>query len=230
MSTYVMSDIHGEGKLFHAMLSKIQFSDADTLYVLGDVIDRGPDGIALLQEIIATPNMTLLLGNHEYMMLQYYSADATEIQIRRWDRNGNAPTRDAYLQLDAQTQRKLLDALSQLPTHVKLTVGGERYHLVHGFPGETEHDEVWTRPAADAKNPLTDEVLLIGHTPVLYMLGSAEERERIMAEMIRNGAHPRILHAPGFINIDCGCSMSAPIKTLGCLRFEDMTEFYTWNL
>ena len=65
MSIYVMSDIHGEDELFHAMLKQIRFSEEDTLYILGDVIDRGPNGIALLQEIMKTPNMVMLLGNHE---------------------------------------------------------------------------------------------------------------------------------------------------------------------
>ena len=71
MVHYVVADIHGEADRFHAMLEKIRFSDEDTLYIIGDVIDRGPDGIKLLQEIIHTPNMVMLLGNHEYMMLQY---------------------------------------------------------------------------------------------------------------------------------------------------------------
>ena len=71
MAHYVVADIHGEADRFHAMLEKIQFSDEDTLYIIGDVIDRGPDGIKLLQEIMNTPNMVMLLGNHEYMMLQY---------------------------------------------------------------------------------------------------------------------------------------------------------------
>lgn len=39
------------------------------LYVLGDVIDRFPDGIEILQELMAMPNVKMLLGNHEYMML-----------------------------------------------------------------------------------------------------------------------------------------------------------------
>ncbi len=55
MAHYVMSDIHGEADRFHAMLEKIHFSDDDTLYILGDVIDRGPDGISLLREIMASP-------------------------------------------------------------------------------------------------------------------------------------------------------------------------------
>lgn len=52
MAHYVMADLHGEGDLFHAMLKKIAFSDVDKLYILGDVVDRGSDGIALLQEIM----------------------------------------------------------------------------------------------------------------------------------------------------------------------------------
>ena len=41
---YVMSDIHGQASAFYKMLKKICFSDNDQMYVLGDVIDRGPDG------------------------------------------------------------------------------------------------------------------------------------------------------------------------------------------
>jgi len=41
---YVMSDIHGQAGAFYKMLKKICFSDNDQMYVLGDVIDRGPDG------------------------------------------------------------------------------------------------------------------------------------------------------------------------------------------
>ena len=89
MAHYVMGDIHGEADRFHAMLKKIQFSEDDILILLGDVIDRGPDGIALLLEIMEMPNVIMLLGNHEYMMLQYLSPEATSTEIRRWNRNGN---------------------------------------------------------------------------------------------------------------------------------------------
>jgi len=47
--------------------------------------------------------------------------------------------------------------------------------------------------------------------------------------MIRRGEQPRILHAPGVIDIDCGCSLEDPIKTLGCLRLDDMAEFYVFT-
>ena len=35
--------------------------DRDTLYILGDVVDRGPHGVEILQEIMRTPNMLSLI-------------------------------------------------------------------------------------------------------------------------------------------------------------------------
>lgn len=229
MSTYVISDIHGQGNLFHAMLENIGFSQADTLYIIGDVVDRGPDGIALLREIMAAPNMILLLGNHEHMMARYLSPDVTEIEIRRWDKNGNAPTLYGWNQLSGDEKTELLRELAALPVQKRVRVGEQDFFLVHGFPGDTVHDAVWGRPDPCAANPVEGAKLIIGHTPVLYMLAEKEAVPGLAAQMKDRGEHPRIYHGPGFIDIDCGCSFPDPIKTLGCLRLEDLAEFYVWN-
>ena len=52
MAKYVIADAHGEKALFDKMLEKIGLSDEDTLFVLGDIIDRGPEPIPLLLEIM----------------------------------------------------------------------------------------------------------------------------------------------------------------------------------
>ena len=46
--TYVMSDIHGQYEKYAQMLEKISFSDEDTLYILGDVLDRGDHSMKIL--------------------------------------------------------------------------------------------------------------------------------------------------------------------------------------
>ena len=66
---YVLSDIHGNMENFKSILKQIDLQPEDTLYVLGDVIDRYPDGIKIIRMIMAMPNVKMLLGNHEYMML-----------------------------------------------------------------------------------------------------------------------------------------------------------------
>ena len=67
---YVMGDIHGNTRRFNSILQQIQLQPEDTLYVLGDVIDRHGDGVRILRQLMAMPNAKVLLGNHEYMMLQ----------------------------------------------------------------------------------------------------------------------------------------------------------------
>ena len=67
--TYVIYDIHGNLRLYREIMEQINLQPEDTIYVLGDVIDRHPDGITILEELMAMPNAKLLLGNHEDMML-----------------------------------------------------------------------------------------------------------------------------------------------------------------
>ena len=226
MAHYVMGDIHGEADRFRAMLKKIQFSEDDILILLGDVIDRGPDGIALLLEIMEMPNVIILLGNHEYMMLQYLSPSATGTEIRRWNRNGNAPTLAAYLKQKAKVQQRIISYLRGLPTHLEMEINGKWFYLVHGFPGENVHDEVWHRPEIDTMNPKPGCQVIIGHIKVLSMIKPEEARIRYAIELEDKGEHLRILHTPGFVNIDCGCGYGMPIKALACIRLEDMVEYY----
>lgn len=56
MATYVISDIHGQYDMFMELLEKIPLKDSDTLYILGDVVDRGPHPIKTLQKLKKMPN------------------------------------------------------------------------------------------------------------------------------------------------------------------------------
>ena len=227
MAHYVMSDIHGEAARFYAMLEKIALRPEDRLIILGDVVDRGPEGVRLLRYIMETPNITLLMGNHEHMMMQYFDPDSTPEQKARWDRNGNAPTLEALLALPAGERAAILDFVRARPGHLELTVGGRDFYLVHAFPAETLYDEVWTRPKPDTPNPLPGKQVILGHTKVVSMLHPVKEDRRPYEQALADrGDHVRILHRPGFIDLDCGCGYNTPAKALSCLRLEDMAEFY----
>ena len=69
---YVISDIHGEYDLFIKLLQKINFSKADTMFICGDIIEKGQDSVKLLQFVKSMPNFRCILGNHEYAFLKYY--------------------------------------------------------------------------------------------------------------------------------------------------------------
>ena len=62
IAIYVISDIHGEYDLFMKMLEKIKFQDIDTLYILGDILDRGPNPIQLLRRLMEMPNAIPIVG------------------------------------------------------------------------------------------------------------------------------------------------------------------------
>lgn len=69
--TYTISDLHGYSLTeFKKLLKKSEFSDDDFLYILGDVIDRNGDGgVEMLCWLLEQPNVQLILGNHEAMLL-----------------------------------------------------------------------------------------------------------------------------------------------------------------
>ncbi len=226
MASYVISDIHGEADRFDKMLETVGFSESDTLYILGDVVDRGPAGVELLERIRRTPNMVMLLGNHEYMCLQCFDPNATEQDHRRWARNGNAPTLAGLAALSDGQREDLLRYLKALPAFLEVRVGERDFYLVHGFPGENVHDRVWGRPTLDTPNPIPGRRLIIGHTPVLSLLVEEALEDAYVLRMASRGERLTILHTPGYIDIDCGCGHALPVKALACLRLDDGAEFY----
>ena len=65
---YIIADIHGCYNEYINLLKKIKFTDKDTLYILGDVVDRGPEPIKILQDMMKRKNVVRFIGNHEFMM------------------------------------------------------------------------------------------------------------------------------------------------------------------
>ena len=242
MAIYVCSDIHGLKHAFDALLEKkINFNpDKDHLYIIGDGIDRCSDGIAILQCIMANSNcMTLLLGNHEYMMRQALAADATSDDKVRWHLNGGAETQANFDKLSREEQSKILKFLEDLPTRMDVTVGGRKFHLTHGWPAEQDFDRVWFGPpqGLESPNPLKDDAtLIVGHTITLKLLAENNlDRPHLIHRMAQKGERLTICKTDGFICIDCGCGhdfwsstyeQEYLISQLACLRLDDMAEFY----
>ena len=79
MSTYIISDIHGCYDQYQELLCKIDFSEEDELYILGDVLDRGPEPIKVLLDLMDRVNATLILGNHDATALMILRQLAKEI-------------------------------------------------------------------------------------------------------------------------------------------------------
>ena len=211
---YCMSDIHGEFDRYLSMLQKICFTDEDTMYILGDVIDRGRYGIDILLDIMDRPNVHMILGNHEFMCLATLGPNS-EIDARRiWQQNGGGVTRSCLLYGSGKQHRgKIIRFLMNLPDHMDVVVNGRAFHLVHGYPGDDKRDRIWSRPEPDSPAPMAGTTVIVGHTPTVYLRGC-------------DGNPYRIWHGNEIIGIDCGCGNQTELRRLACLRLDDMREFY----
>ena len=223
---YVISDIHGMWDKYQNMLKLINFSAEDELYILGDVIDRGEDGIKILQDIRKHTNMHLLMGNHELMAVQtLFAQDENEWNEKMivWAVNGGEETYYSFLELSEEEQKEITELMANLPDYIEVEVNGRIFYLVHGFPADTLEKQVWTRPKLNTKNPFKDKTLIVGHTPVMLLHDNPDRYIRMLQEKEK---HVEIEHAEGFIDIDCGCGSGIPEERLACLRLDDMEEFY----
>ena len=64
---YAISDIHGMYNLWRQVIDSLD--ETDTLYVLGDCGDRGPDGWKIIKEALSDPRIVYIRGNHDQMLL-----------------------------------------------------------------------------------------------------------------------------------------------------------------
>jgi bis(5'-nucleosyl)-tetraphosphatase (symmetrical) len=71
MSLYLIGDLQGCNAPFQRLLQAIDFSPSrDTLYLLGDLVNRGPDSLGVLRSLAALGDAAqCLLGNHDLHLL-----------------------------------------------------------------------------------------------------------------------------------------------------------------
>lgn len=237
---YVCSDIHGQYDMFQKMLKLIKFSDSDEMYVLGDVIDRGPKPIDTLIHCMTAPNIHLMIGNHEQMMLECTS----DLKLLLWHQNGAVTTLRQLKKYSNTWKTLLLKKMSELPVVIPdLEVSGKHYYLVHARPIQeylgqpllycdatdtqiesATWDRTFETSDVSMRSLFNDQsvfeknkgkTLIIGHSPT----------DRCSYGTVTKNLQPRISRAyHGYlINLDCGCSHG---RNLGCLRLEDQAEFY----
>ncbi len=231
---YVTSDWHGVPfAVIQDLLGQAHVSDEDTLYVLGDVIDRGEHGVELLKWLMDRPNTHLLLGNHEAMLLScaFLFREITDdahatlhtgdlSALHEWNENGAGPTVAALNRESAEMRAAILDFVQKAPLYATVSVGGRDYALVHGGLGNYEPDRplsdytpyelLWERPYWETRYSEAFTTV-VGHTPTGFY---------------GYGCRGRILKTDTWWDIDTGAS-SGRYPMLLCL--DTLEEFYPKN-
>ncbi len=243
MSTYVCSDIHGCYTKFKKMLKKINFSLADTMYILGDIIDRGPESITMLQDIMSRKNIIALLGNHEYMMFNAIMSGDLNL-IKLWLKNGGSSTFDEYRKLSEDDRNEILDYILNMPIIIdNVLVNGKTFYLTHShyiygdvpqknnlsnIPAKQLEQAIWKR--FDMNVNITNTLEFKKHQNKYMIAGHTCSYIYHNENILNIPMHIYFGHKQHYINVDCGCSFYAkkgnPNGRLGCLRLEDFKEFY----
>lgn len=248
---YLMADIHGRYNEFIDMLKKINFKETDFLYIIGDVIDRRPNGIKLLKYIMNTDNIELIKGNHEQMM--YNSVKIKEenltdelsiIRYYDWMRNGGNITFEEYKDEDWKTRENIMSFLENLETFKILRINNINYILVHAglyipegykIPEELSLKKIFEinknrdiclyirEDFLDVFEYIPNYKIIFGHTPTVYIPEYVGYVTPPMSsENLKRCKEHKIYITEHKIGIDCE-------ENLSCLRLNDMKEFYVKN-
>lgn len=229
---YIMSDIHGLYDRYRRMLEKIDLKPEDRLYILGDVIDRGPDGIRILSDIMERENVELFLGNHEHMMLTWL--EGSDRVSWFYPQNGGKVTYGKFMELDDAQRKRIIDYLTCQTTLVKnLEIGGHHYVLSHTSAPFTEKD-LYTKDYADDLSAVQDLVWNMGPDNT-YDLGEKEGCGKqitfVSGHIVTHRFDPEnritvMSHPNGYtwIDIDCGCAGGPAFGYLSCLKIGDDGE------
>lgn len=122
MANYFIGDIQGCDAAFARLLEQIDFSASrDTLYLLGDLVNRGPDSAGVLRRAMQLgDSVRALLGNHDLHLLA--AAHGARHPSRR-DTLGSI--------LDATDRDAMLEWVRQQPLARSFVLNGEQMLMIH---------------------------------------------------------------------------------------------------
>ena len=171
---FVIGDIHGCHKTLDKLLGILSPSKSDTIYFLGDYIDRGPDSKAVFDIIFDTIDSGIeviaLRGNHEDMLLK--SINSNMISTIWINKNGGWTTLKNF---DAENVSQIPEKYIEFIKNTKYYVELPEFLLVHAglnFTIENPFDDreamLWTRNDVQEVDvsKTGNRPLIVGHTPV----------------------------------------------------------------
>lgn len=167
---FAIGDIHGCFDSFQELVeNKIQLDKGDKLILLGDYIDRGDKSKEVVDYILELQakgfDITLLIGNHEAMLLDAYY---NESKFPLWIMNGGNETLNSFNINDLKDLDVFyLNFFKSLIYYHSI----DQYLFVHaGFNDENpfvdQYSMLWKSKKSYKHPLLIDKTIVHGHSPV----------------------------------------------------------------
>lgn len=185
----VCTDLHGNGLLWSKIKEKLNVDD--TLYFLGDAIDRGPDGFLIMLDMLKDPRVIYIKGNHEQFAIDFLRVardidhlnDVPHDIINLWHSNGGSKTiNDIWSNLTKDETKRLYLCLKNLPERMEVTINDTVFLLSHaGYTpryltrdlADDRQVLLWNREhfldAWDESRDGENVISIGGHTPTCYL-------------------------------------------------------------
>ncbi|WP_259695999.1 metallophosphoesterase [Pseudomonas brassicacearum] len=220
---FAVGDIHGHFKLLTEALDKVNFnSEVDRVFSVGDLIDRGPDSIDVLNWL-EKPWFHAVRGNHEHMLIECISGHG---DISRHIRNGGA----WLYELQPDIQQELSKVLQELPLIIEINLSSDQViGIVHAEAPAIGSNDGWQA----AKDAMTGR---LGQPNQQYALKTAlYAREKIEREdhtfiegvtrlYVGHSTVPNVMRLGNVVYIDTGCSFSDGALSLVEIKTESITS------
>ena len=231
MAIYVMSDIHGHYSEFRKMLEEIHFNENDILYIIGDLMDRGKENLKVIDFVMSHKNIEVIKGNHEDLLLKSYRGNDKRWNFSCWQYNGGVETLREIDNISKEKLEEYLRYIESLPFYKWIELNEKKYLLVHAglefYENEDlektienqEENALWIRNDFLNSEVETPYIIIFGHTPTVSIV----HRCTLEKEQFKAGMYSKMIKWKNKIAIDCGCARDLQ---LGCLRLDDMKEFY----
>jgi len=170
---YAIGDVHGCCRTLRTMVEELlRLGPDDTLFLLGDLIDRGPDSKGVLDYLLhlikVEYDIRPLMGNHEELCLKAAAGDTFAERV--WFSNGGWGTmRQFGVERPEGIPKRYLDFMAAMP---RIFIEPD-YVLVHaGLDFETEdplrnttpQTMLWDRSTRVQPRNIGGRTLVCGHT------------------------------------------------------------------
>ncbi|WP_025324460.1 metallophosphoesterase family protein [Deferrisoma camini] len=179
MAVWAIGDVHGCRELLEGLWEEISPGPGDTVVLLGDLIDRGPDPAGVLwfvRERARTGRVVALRGNHEDLCLRWHRA-RSEADRGLWMANAGYTTLESYGFAPGDPAAELpaedLAFLQAMPLwHREEGVVFVHAGLRPGVPLEEQDPEdlLWIRDEFYRHPEAFRERIVFGHTPFRRVL------------------------------------------------------------